>query len=107
MTFLENIEQITCSSDRISHWVVDGPTGTAEWDSEVTGDEPGRSISWASMPGASVDNAGTIEFKPATDGRGTEVRALISFKPPIAKNSKAAGARPYDDFARLVQQAAG
>lgn len=81
--FMENIEQVQVISERRSHWVVNGPTGTAEWDSEITEDEPGRRISWASLPDASVDNAGTIEFKPATEGRGTEVRALISFKPPM------------------------
>lgn len=80
--FMENIESVTCD-DRKSHWVVKGPTGTAEWDSEITEDEPGAKISWASLPDASVDNAGTIEFKPAPSGRGTEVRALISFKPPM------------------------
>lgn len=50
--------------------------------SEIT-KQPGRRISWASLPDASVDNAGTIEFRPSTEGRGTEVRALISFKPPM------------------------
>lgn len=81
--FMENIESVTCSDSRHSHWVVKSPDGTAEWDAEVTEDEPGRRISWASLPDASVDNAGTIEFKPATAGRGTELRVLISFKPPM------------------------
>jgi uncharacterized membrane protein len=81
--FMENIESVTCSDKRHSHWVVKGPTGAAEWDSEIIEDEPGRRISWASLPEASVDNAGAIEFRPATTGRGTEVRALISFKPPM------------------------
>jgi uncharacterized membrane protein len=81
--FMENIEQVTCSDARHSHWVVKSPTGTAEWDSEITEDLPGNRISWASLPDASVDNAGTVEFKPAPEGRGTEVRALISFRPPM------------------------
>ncbi|RYZ14692.1 MAG: SRPBCC family protein [Alphaproteobacteria bacterium] len=81
--FMENIEAVTILSDRRSHWVVRAPTGTAEWDSEITEDEPGRRISWASLPDASVDNAGTVEFKTGPEGRGTEVRALISFKPPM------------------------
>jgi uncharacterized membrane protein len=81
--FMKNIESITCADSRRSHWVVKSPTGTAEWDSEITEDVPGKRISWASLPDASVDNAGTIEFKLAPDGRGTEVRALISFKLPM------------------------
>ncbi len=81
--FMENIVSVTVNGDRRSHWVVNAPGGTAEWDSEITEDQPGRQISWASLPDASVDNAGTIEFRPSTEGRGTEVRALISFKPPM------------------------
>lgn len=81
--FMENIESVTCTSGRLSHWVVKSLTGAAEWDSEITEDLPGSRISWASLPHASVDSAGTIEFKQATEGRGTEVRALISFKPPM------------------------
>jgi uncharacterized membrane protein len=81
--FMENIVAVTCADSRRSHWVVNGPTGEAEWDSEIIEDEPGRRISWASVAGATVDNAGTVEFKTAPEGRGTEVRALISFKPPM------------------------
>jgi uncharacterized membrane protein len=81
--FMENIQSVTCADERHSHWVVKGPTEDAEWDSEITEDEPGRRISWASLPDASVDNAGTVEFLAAPSGRGTEVRALISFKPPM------------------------
>jgi uncharacterized membrane protein len=80
---MENIQSVTCADARRSHWVVKSPTGTAEWDSEIIEDEPGRRISWASLPDASVANAGTIEFRAAPTGRGTEVRALISFKPPM------------------------
>lgn len=81
--FMENIVSVSVSGDRLSHWVVNAPGGEAEWDSEITEDVPGRLISWASLPDASVANAGSIEFKPSTQGRGTEVRALISFKPPM------------------------
>ena len=38
---------------------------------------------------------------------GIESTPSFVLNGPGAKNSKAAGARPYDDFARLVQQAAG
>ena len=38
---------------------------------------------------------------------GIESTPSFVLNGPGAKNTKAAGARPYDDFARLVQQAAG
>ena len=75
--FMENIVAVTCADDQRSHWVINGPTGEVEWDCEITEDEPGRRISWASLPDASVDNAGTVEFKLAPEGRGTEVRKVI------------------------------
>lgn len=81
--FMENITSVTCADAQRSHWLVKGPTGEAEWDSLIVEDVPHRRISWASAEGASVDNAGTVEFKPGPEGRGTEVRALISFKPPM------------------------
>jgi len=42
-------------------------------------------IAWRSQPGADVDNAGSVTFKPATIGRGTEVRVELSYAPPAGK----------------------
>ncbi len=81
--FMENIEAVRGNGNGHSHWVVKGPNGSLEWDSEIVEDEPGRRIVWRSVGDADVDNAGIIEFKPAPPGRGTEVRALISFKAPM------------------------
>jgi uncharacterized membrane protein len=81
--FMENIESVTSTGPVQSHWVVKGPTEKVEWDARITEDLPNQRIAWASQDGADVDNAGVIEFKPAPEGRGTEVRVLISFKPPM------------------------
>ena len=48
----------------------------------MTGDEPGRRISWKSLPGADVDNSGTVHFAPAPDGAGTEVRVVLHYGVP-------------------------
>ncbi len=82
-TFMENIDRIDVKDDKHSHWVVKAPAGrTVEWDAVVVEDEPGRRIGWASAEGASVKNAGVVEFKDATQGRGTEVHAHIIYEPP-------------------------
>ena len=82
-SFMENIERIDVRDDKHSHWVVKAPAGrTVEWDAVVVEDEPGHRIGWASAEGASVKNAGVVEFKDATQGRGTEVHAHIIYEPP-------------------------
>lgn len=59
------------------------PTGaTAEWDAEITEDEPNRRLAWRSLPGAQVDNAGEVRFEPAPGGRGTLVTAEMQYRPP-------------------------
>lgn len=80
---MENIERIDVLDQSRSHWVVKAPGGrTVEWDSVVTDDEPGRLIGWQTVEGADVRSAGRIEFADAAPGRGTMVRATISYDPP-------------------------
>ena len=81
--FIENIEAITITGPTQSHWIVKGPNGPVEWDARISEDVPGKRIAWSSVGDADVDNAGVIEFKNAPEGRGTEVRVLISFKAPL------------------------
>jgi uncharacterized membrane protein len=95
--FMENIERVRQLDDGRSHWVVRSPDGTAEWDSEVMEDVPGRRIAWASVEGADVDNAGVIDFRPSTKGRGTEVRAFVSFHAPMGEAGRIIAAMMHKD----------
>jgi uncharacterized membrane protein len=84
--FMENIESVAVLDDARSHWRVKGPAeSTVEWDSVVTEDVPGEVIAWTSVEGSSVPNAGRIEFKDSSNGRGTIVTATISYDPPASK----------------------
>ena len=83
--FMEHVESVHVTSDKRSHWVVKAPAGTTvEWDAELVSDGPER-IEWRSLPGADVDNAGSVEFKRATAGHGTIVKAFIEYKPPAGQ----------------------
>ena len=42
-------------------------------------------ISWRSLPGAGVYNAGEVRFNPAPGNRGTEVRVTLEYDPPFGK----------------------
>lgn len=82
-TVMENVERIDVIDKTRSHWVVKAPGGRmVEWDALVTKDEPGRLIAWESAEGADIVNAGRVEFLDAAPGRGTMVRATITYDPP-------------------------
>ena len=83
--FMEHVESVRVTEGNRSHWVVKAPAGTTvEWDAELISDGPER-IEWRSLPGADVENAGSVEFKRATAGHGTIVKASIQYKPPAGQ----------------------
>jgi len=89
-TFMENVKSIEVVDDSRSHWVVAGPAGRdVAFDSRITEDEPGRKIAWEAEEGASIDHSGYIEFKDAPTGRGTHLRAFLSYDPPAGVVGKA------------------
>ena len=79
---MENIAAIEVIDCDRSRWTVKGPGGKQlSWESVITAEEPGRSITWQSAEGADVANSGKIEFIEAGE-RGTVVRAIIAYDPP-------------------------
>jgi uncharacterized membrane protein len=97
--FMENIESVALIDATRSHWRVKGPAdSTLEWDSILTEDVPGEVIAWTSVEGADVPNTGRIEFRDASNGRGTIVTATIAYDPPASKlgelNAKLFGREP-------------
>lgn len=78
--FMNNVESVTETGDGRSHWVAKGPLGfRVEWDAEVVEEEEGRLLSWRSLPGAQVHNAGTVHFEDAPGDRGTVVRVSFEY----------------------------
>ncbi|MBB5379282.1 putative membrane protein [Deinococcus metalli] len=79
MTHLQRVEVL---DERRSRWTVSAPTGEVSWEAEITTDEPGQRLGWQSVPGATIDNAGEVQFRPAPGGRGTEVIVHLTYRPP-------------------------
>jgi len=52
------------------------------WDAELTDDQPARRIAWRSIGNPLVGNSGSVEFRPAAFGRGTEVHVSLHYDPP-------------------------
>jgi uncharacterized membrane protein len=81
--FMDHLEAVTVLDDARSHWVAKGPAGTkVEWDAIIHNEIQDELIAWRSLPGAEVNNAGSVHFTPTPDGTGTDVRVVLSYEPP-------------------------
>jgi uncharacterized membrane protein len=83
--FMDHLESVTVLDENRSHWVAKAPAGMrVEWDAVIHNEIENELIAWRSLPGADVNNAGSVHFTPAGDGQ-TEVRVVLSYDPPAGK----------------------
>jgi uncharacterized membrane protein len=83
--FMAHLESVRVSGDR-SHWRARAPAGlSVEWDAMVVEDRPNERVSWQSVAGADVPNAGTVRFARAPGDRGTEVHVDLHYDVPGGK----------------------
>lgn len=80
--FMEHVESVRELDSRRSAWVVKGPMGhDVEWTAQIVNEREGEMIAWESLPGAEVQNAGSVWFQAAPNG-GTEVKVSLQYLPP-------------------------
>lgn len=81
--FMNHLESVEMTDAEKSHWKAKAPLGaTVSWDAEVTDDQPNRRIAWRSIPGTGIENWGSVEFLPSTNGEETIVRVELQYSPP-------------------------
>ena len=81
--FMEHVESVREIDNRRSVWVVRGPMGKdIEWTAEIITDRANELISWQSLPGAEVQNAGSVWFESINGDAATEVKVSIQYQPP-------------------------
>ena len=81
--FMEHVQSVREIDERRSQWVVKGPAGTeVEWTAQILTDRENSLISWESLPGAEVQNAGSVRFEPVNNGQSTEVKVSLQYLPP-------------------------
>ena len=84
--FTRHLVSVKQTSGTESHWVAKSPAGTtSEWDAVIINEHPDELIAWESTPGSEIHNAGTVRFKPAPAGQGTEVTVTLEYVPPGGK----------------------
>jgi uncharacterized membrane protein len=107
---MSHLESVHIINDRLSHWRVKTVPGapSVEWDAEIINDVENERIGWRSLYDADVDNAGSVEFKPAGDGRSTELTVTLQYDPPAgrigASVAKWLGEDPHDTIVQDLQR---
>lgn len=100
--FMDNLESVAVLDEDRSHWVAKGPAGArVEWDAAIHNEIEDELIAWRSLPGADVDQAGSVRFAPTDDGR-TEVRVVLRYRAPAGKLGEAVAKLLGEDPARQV-----
>lgn len=81
--FMENVEAAAASGPDTWRWTIRAPAGrTVSVETRIVDDREGERIAWRSVPGSEIDTEGKISFRDAPGGRGTEVEAIIAYRPP-------------------------
>lgn len=102
--FMQHLDSVMVLDQYTSEWKAKIPGGlgtTVSWKAEILMDEPNELLSWHSMPGSTVNNAGKVKFK---DNIGsTDIEVTISYHAPLGA-AGAAGARLLTPiFERMLQ----
>jgi uncharacterized membrane protein len=80
--FMRHVHTVEVIDEKKSHWIVCGPGGKiVEWNVEINSEEPNERIGWRSVAGSDVETAGSVRFRRAPGGRGTEVHLEMQYLP--------------------------
>jgi uncharacterized membrane protein len=86
--FMKNIESVTKTGPRTSHWVMKGPLGKKiEWDAETTRLEENKRIAWNTKDRNEendITTSGQVTFNQLSDNR-TEITVTLHYVAPTGK----------------------
>jgi uncharacterized membrane protein len=91
--FMKHLEEVRVIDERRSAWKarIPGGIGTVSWEATLESEEPNSHLSWCSLPGSTIDNAGEVTFTDAPGNQGTEIRACVSYRLPAGQVGSIAG----------------
>jgi uncharacterized membrane protein len=83
MPHLERVEQLDTKRSRWTAKAFDHVPVT--WEAEIINEVPFETIGWQTLPGESIQHAGSVTFKPAAGNQGTDVRVHLQYTAPGGK----------------------
>ena len=85
-TVMEHLESVRMRGANRSEWVARGPAGSkVSWMAETFNQVDNKLIAWRSLEGSQIVTAGSVNFREAPGGRGTEVMVNLQYAPPAGK----------------------
>lgn len=102
MPHLERVEQLDF---QVSRWTAKTfGQMPVTWNAEIISDVPFETIGWRTLPGETIQHAGSVVFKrlPGTDS--TDVRVHLQYSPPGGKAAAWFAALVGQDPARLTRE---
>ena len=102
MPHLEKVEQLDAKRSRWTAKAFDRMP--VVWDAEVINEVPYETIGWKTVEGEKIQHAGSVTFKPAASGRGTEVRVHLQYAAPGGRAASWLAWLAGEDPARLTHE---
>lgn len=102
--FMKHLSSVKELDSLTSEWTAKGPggIGSTTWKAEILMDEPGKVLSWHSLPGSTVDNAGKVAFREIGENN-TEIDVTISYHAPLGVAGEAAAKLLNPLFEKFVK----
>ena len=100
MPHLEKVEQLDTKRSRWTAKAFDQVPVT--WNAEIINEMPFETIGWQTLPGESIQNAGSVTFKPTPSG-GTEVKVHLQYAAPGGKAASWLAKMAGEDPAQLTR----
>ena len=102
MPHLESVEQIDF---RLSRWTAKtlGQVPLS-WTAEIINEVPFETIAWKTLPGESIQHAGSVVFKRLPATNSTDVRVHLQYSPPGGKAAAWFAALVGQDPAKLTRE---
>lgn len=104
--FMKHLLSVKELDAKRSHWeaVMPGNLGTLKWDAEIVKEREGEFIGWQSLPNATIENAGKVEFRDIDGGQGTELDVVISYRPPAGQIGSGIASLFNPVFEKLIRK---
>lgn len=103
--FMRHLSSVREIDDIHSRWeaIIPANLGRVRWNAEIVKEEYGSFIGWQSIAGSAIENAGKVEFLDTPDG-GTELRVVITYRPPAGDLGVGIARILNPVFERLVER---
>jgi uncharacterized membrane protein len=89
--FMKHLAKVEEIDQTRSRWTAKGPAGvgSVSWEAEILEDHQNEFISWRSLPGSTIDNAGQVRFVETPTG--TDIKVQMTYRLPAGDVGGVAG----------------